>query len=74
MEFNTEKSKLMADSTSNTSTSITMHSRPLEKVSNFKYLRAILSKDDTFNAEIRIYIDTATAAMGQTEKDVEMQH
>lgn len=45
MELNTEKSKVMVNSTSSNSVSITMDDEPLEEVSIFKYLGATLSTD-----------------------------
>lgn len=59
MEINTEKSKIMVNSTNNISVSITKNSKPVEEVSSFRYLGAILSKDGTCSAEIHIWNTTA---------------
>ena len=68
MEVSTEKSKIMINSTTNTTANITMNGETLEEVTNFKYLGATLSSDGTCTAEIRIRIATATAAMASLEK------
>ena len=47
MEVGTVKSKVMVNSTNNTSVSIIMDSKKLEEVSSFKYFRATLTKDGT---------------------------
>ena len=56
MEVSTEKSKVMTNSANNVGADISMKSRKLEEVTNFKYLEATLCKDDTCSAEIRIRV------------------
>ena len=68
MEVSTEKSKVMVNSTTNISANITMNGDPLEEVTSFKYLGATLSKDGTCTAEIRIRINSATAAMARLNR------
>lgn len=68
MERNIEKSKVMVNSTSNTSVGITIGSEPLK--SSFKYLGVTLSNYGTCNAEIYTWI--ATTAMAGN--DMEEQH
>ena len=58
-----EKPKIMVNSTTNTSTNITMNGEKLEEVASFKYLGATLSKDFTSTADVRISIFMANAAM-----------
>ncbi|KAH3880590.1 hypothetical protein DPMN_004507 [Dreissena polymorpha] len=58
-----EKSKIMVNSTTNTSANITMNGEKLEEVTSFKYLGASLPKDITRTADVRISIVMATAAM-----------
>ena len=45
MEFSTEKSKVMVNSTNNISTNISMNGEQLEEVTSFKYLEATLTKE-----------------------------
>ena len=63
MEISTVKSKVMVNSTNNTSVSIIMYGKKLEEVSSFKYLGATLTKDGTCKTEIHIWISAATAVM-----------
>ena len=63
MEISAEKSKVMVNSRTNATASITMCGEPLETVASFKYLGATLSSDGTSTADIRIRIATATSAM-----------
>ncbi|KAH3884968.1 hypothetical protein DPMN_008954 [Dreissena polymorpha] len=46
MEVTDENSKIMVNSTTDTSADITMNGEKLEEVTSFKYLGVILSKDD----------------------------
>ena len=47
MEVSTEKSKIMMNSTNNTSADISMDGRKVEGMTSFKYLGATLCKDGT---------------------------
>lgn len=53
--------KLMINSTSNTSASVTMDDERLEEIFCFKYFGEILSKDGTRDAEILTRTATPTA-------------
>ena len=63
MEVSTEKSKIMVNSTTNTSADITMNGEKLEEVTSFNNLRATLSKDCTCTAEVQVSNAISTAAM-----------
>ena len=52
MELSAEKSKIMVNSTSDVSASITMNGEPLKEIVQFKHLGAILSRDGSFTVEI----------------------
>ena len=65
IEITTVKSKIMVNSTNNTSVSINMDGKKLEEVSSFKYLGATLTKDSTCKTEIHTWIATATAVMAR---------
>ena len=56
IEVNTEKSKIMTNSTNTTSADISMKGQKLEEVTSFKYLRPTLCKDGTCSAEVHIRI------------------
>ncbi|KAH3884075.1 hypothetical protein DPMN_008047 [Dreissena polymorpha] len=58
----------MVNSTSNTSTNITMNPENLEKVTRCKYSGATPSKDGTSTAEVRIRIAMATVAMARLNR------
>ena len=62
MEVSTERSKIMTNST-NISADIRMNAQKLEEVISPRYLGAILCKNGTCSAEIRIGIVSAMAAM-----------
>ena len=47
MEVSTEKNKVMANSTNDISTNISMNNQKMEKLTSFKYLGATLCKDST---------------------------
>ncbi|KAH3880579.1 hypothetical protein DPMN_004496 [Dreissena polymorpha] len=47
-----EKSKIMVNSTTNTSANITMNGEKLEEVASFKFLGATLSKNITSTADV----------------------
>ncbi|KAH3881236.1 hypothetical protein DPMN_005159 [Dreissena polymorpha] len=51
MKVRTEKSKIMANSTTNTSSEITLNGEKLEEVTSFKYSGASMSKDGTSTAD-----------------------
>ena len=68
MEVSTEKSKTMTTSTNNFSADVTMNDQKLEEVTSFKYLGAILCKDGTCSAEVRIKIASAMAAMARLNR------
>ena len=63
MEVNTEKSKIMTNSTNNISADFSMNGEKLEDVTSFRCLRATLCKNGTCSAEIRIRIASAMAAI-----------
>ena len=63
MEVSTEKSKIMTNSTNNTTADISLNGQKLEGVTTFKYLGATLCKDGTCSAEICNRIASAMAAM-----------
>ena len=65
MEISAEKSKIMVNSTNDTSARITMNGEPLEEVTQFKYLGATLSRDGSCTVEVSIRIAQATAAMSR---------
>ena len=65
MEVSTEKSKVMSNSTNSISADISMNGQKLEEVTSFKYLGAILCKDGTCSAEVRIRIASAMAAIAR---------
>ena len=65
MDISTAKSKIMVNSTNNTSADVTLDEEQLEEVSNFKYLGATLSKDGTCNTEIRTRLAIAMSAMAR---------
>ena len=54
MEVSTEKSKIMTNSINNIGADISMNGKRLGEVSSFKYLGAIVCKDGTYSAEVRI--------------------
>ena len=68
MEVSTSKSKIMKNSLDNSPANITMTGEPLEEVSNFKYLGAVLSKDGSCADEIRARITSALAAMARLSR------
>ena len=49
MEVSTEKSKVMANSTNDISTGISMNDQKMEELISFKYLGATLCKDSTLS-------------------------
>ena len=63
MEVSTEKSKVMINSTNNSSADISVNGQKLEEVTSFKYLGATLCRNDTCSAEVRIRIASAMASM-----------
>ena len=63
MEVSAEKSKIMTNSTTNTSADISMNRQKLQEVTSFKYLGTTLCKDGTCSADVRIRIASAMAAM-----------
>ncbi|XP_052232178.1 uncharacterized protein LOC127845354 [Dreissena polymorpha] len=68
IEVSTEKSKILANSTTNTSADITMNGKKLEEVTSFKYMGATISKDGTSTAEVRIRIAMATEAIARLSR------
>ena len=68
MELCTEKSTAMTESTSDIGADTNMSGRKLEAVASLKYLGAILCKDLTCSAEIRIRIALAMAAMARLNR------
>ena len=68
MEISTDKSKVMINSTSDSSSNIHMNGQKLEEVDSFKYLGVTLSKDGSCTAEVRIRIGTATSAMARLDR------
>ena len=50
MEVSAEKSKIMTNSTNNTSADISMNGQKLQEVTSFKYLGTTLCKDGTCSA------------------------
>ena len=65
MEVRTEKSKIVAHSTNNISTDISVNGQKLGEVTSFKYLGASLCKDGTCSAEVRITIALAMAGLNR---------
>lgn len=68
MEISTDKSKIMINTTGDSSSNIYMNGQKLEEVDSFKYLGATLSKDGSCTAEVRIRISTATSAMARLDR------
>ena len=68
MEISTEKSKVMVNTTDARTGNIMLNQQQLEEVNSFKYLGAILSVDGSCEAEIRVRIGTATAAMARLNR------
>lgn len=60
MKLSTEKSKVIVNSTGNTSSNVT-----IDEMSSFKKLGESISKNDTCNAAIRARITSGTVAMGK---------
>ena len=74
-EVSTEKKKIMTNSMNNISADISMNGQKLEEVISFKYLGAILCKDGTCSAEVRIRMDfLSSGSNGQTQQDLAVQH
>jgi len=65
MEVSTEKSKVMVNSTNNSSANIIMNGKILQEVASFKYLSATLSKDGSSTAEVSRWIAAASATMAR---------
>lgn len=69
IELNTEESKVMGNSTSNTIASVAMNWKLPEEMSrSSQYLGPTLSNDDICNEVICTQIVTATAAMARVER------
>ena len=68
MEISTEKSKVLVNSTSNTTAKIYMNGQQLEEVDAFKYLGATLTKDGRSTTEIKTRLAMATSAMAKLKK------
>ena len=66
MEVSTKKSKVMTISANISSDS--MNGQKLEQETSFKNLGAILCKDSTSSAEVRIWIASAMAAMARLNR------
>ena len=67
MEVSAEKSKIMTNSTNNTSADISINCQKLQEVTSFKYLGTTLCKDDTCSADVRIRIASAMAPMARLD-------
>ena len=65
MEVSTEKSKIMTNSTNNTSSDLSMNCQKLEEVTSFNYPGAILFKGATCSAKVCIRIASAMAAIAR---------
>ena len=68
MEGSTEKSTVMTNSTNDINADISMNGQKLGEVTSFKYLAAILCKDGTYSAEVRIRNAPAMAAMARLNR------
>ena len=68
IEVNTDKSKIMTNSTNTTSADISKSGQKLEEVTSFMYRGATLCKDDTCSAEVRNRIASAMAAMARLSR------
>ena len=68
MEVSTEKSKVMINSTNNSSADISVNGQKLEEVTSFRYLGATLCKDAICSTEVRIRIASAIAAMARLNR------
>ena len=68
MEVSTEKSKVMVNSTSNTTAQIYMNGQELEVVDSFKYLGSTLTKDGRSSTEIKTRLALATSALSKLSK------
>ncbi|KAH3721468.1 hypothetical protein DPMN_064395 [Dreissena polymorpha] len=73
MEVSTVKSKIMMNSTINTSADVTMNGKAKAEVTSFKYLGASLSKDGISTAETRMSYCHGDRSDDQTEQVVDMQ-
>ena len=65
MELGTEKSTIMINSTSDVSADTGMNGQMLQAVISLKYPGAILCKNGTCSAKLRIRIFSAVAAMAR---------
>ena len=69
-EVSADKSKIMTNSTTNTSVDISMNRRKLGGMTSFKYPGATLCKNGTCVAEVRIRIASAMTAMARVVKSI----
>ena len=68
MEVSTDKSKIMTNSTNNTSADIGMNAQKLKEVTSLKYLGATLCKNGTCSVEICIRIASAMATTARLNR------
>ena len=68
MEVSAEKSKIMTNSTNNTSADISMNGQKLQEVTSFKYLGTTLCKDGTCSAKVRTRVASAMAAVARLNR------